>query len=181
MHPRLAELASFITAQREAVLGAADSVPRARWSESPAGRWSVAQVLDHLQRVEAGSARLLAERVTAARAAGHAAETETSSVLGSMDGRGLDDRSTRLDAPELVAPDAQADGEAALAGLQQSRAALLEAMRLADGLALGSIKHTHLRFGEIDLYQWILFVGLHEKRHAEQLTELAGQLATTSR
>jgi hypothetical protein len=30
--------------------------------------------------------------------------------------------------------------------------------------------------GEIDLYQWILFVGQHEKRHLSQLEEIAEQL-----
>lgn len=182
MHPRLAELSSFLTAQREALLSAASSVPRARWSEPPAeGRWSVAQVLDHLYRVETGTARLLAKRVTAARAAGHPLETETSSVLHAFDGRGLDDRSAPFEAPEIVRPDANADAATTLASLQESRASMLESIRLADGLALGSIKHTHLRFGEIDLYQWILFVGLHEKRHAHQLAEVAGQLNSATR
>ena len=182
MHPRLAELTSFLTVQRKAALAAASAVPRTRWAEAPAaGQWSVAQVLDHLHKVEAGTARLLAKRLTAARAAGHPAETQVSSVLHALDGRGLDDRSLPLDAPELVWPDAAADAETTLAALEQSRAALLDAISVGDGLALGSLRHTHLRFGEIDLYQWILFVGLHEKRHAGQLAELAGQLNTATR
>ena len=46
-----------------------------------------------------------------------------------------------------------------------------EAPAEPDGLALGEIRHTHLRFGELDLYQWILFVAEHEKRHVAQLRQ----------
>ena len=53
-------------------------------------------------------------------------------------------------------------------------------MEAGDGLALGDIRHTHLRFGELDLYQWCLFVAEHEKRHISQLRELAAQLASAS-
>jgi len=53
-------------------------------------------------------------------------------------------------------------------------------MELGDGLALGELRHTHMRFGEIDLYQWILFVGIHERRHTSQLREVAEQLAAAS-
>ena len=48
------------------------------------------------------------------------------------------------------------------------RAALAD----ADGLALGMITHVHPVLGEIDLYQWILFVGQHEARHVAQITEV---------
>jgi hypothetical protein len=50
-------------------------------------------------------------------------------------------------------------------------------MESGDGLALGEIRHTHLRFGELDLYQWCLFVAEHEKRHVRQLREVVAQLA----
>jgi len=51
------------------------------------------------------------------------------------------------------------------------------AMESGDGLALGEIRHTHPRFGELDLYQWCLFVAEHEKRHVTQLRGVVAQLA----
>ena len=182
MHPRISELVAYLTQQREAVLGAASAVSRQHWSEPPGeGRWSVVQNLDHLRQVETGVGKVIAKRATAARAAGHPEERDSSSVMGSLDGHRLDDRSTPLEAPSLVMPEPGATAEGTLAKLEESRAALLDAIRGADGLALGEIKHTHLRLGEIDLYQWILFVGLHEKRHAHQLAELAGRFDTAPR
>ncbi len=39
----------------------------------------------------------------------------------------------------------------------------------ADGLSLGEIKHTHPVLGELDLYQWLIFLGQHESRHKKQI------------
>ncbi|MDB4886632.1 MAG: hypothetical protein JWN79_2070, partial [Gemmatimonadetes bacterium] len=46
----------------------------------------------------------------------------------------------------------------------------------ADGLALQSVRHAHPRLGDIDLYQWILFIGQHEARHVPQVAEIIGAL-----
>jgi len=63
--------------------------------------------------------------------------------------------------------------------LNESREMLRAAVAEADGLALGSITHPHPVLGEIDLYQWILFVGHHEARHAQQIDEVAQSVSKT--
>jgi hypothetical protein len=178
MHPRLAELTEYLAAQRSAVLTAASSVPAEQWTERPAPeRWSISHILEHLHRVERGTAGLLAKRIGKARDAGHPAETETSSVLGTLDRFGVSDRRGRpLVAPELVDPTEAPDRETVERRLAESRAALLAAIESGDGLALGEIRHTHLRFGELNLYEWILFIAEHERRHAEQVAETAAML-----
>ncbi|MDB4882498.1 MAG: DinB-like domain protein [Gemmatimonadetes bacterium] len=181
MHPRLAELTEYLAQQRRAVLAAAAAVPSALWTEQPApDRWSLSQILEHLHRVERGVAALVAKRIASAAAAGHPAETETSSVLGTLGRFGVSDRATRLVSPAIVDPTESPDRETVERRLAESRAVLLAAIESGDGLALGAIRHTHNRFGELDLYEWILFVGEHEKRHALQLEEVAAQLAPAS-
>lgn len=178
MHPRLAELTEYLAQQRRAVIAAAAAVPTEQWTERPAAdRWSVSQILEHLHRVESGSAALVAKRIARAREAGHPAETETSSVLGTLERFPVSDRSRRLVAPAIVDPSENPDRETVERRLAESRAAMLAAIESGDGLALGEIRHTHLRFGELNLYEWILFVAEHEKRHALQLAEVAAQLA----
>ena len=49
----------------------------------------------------------------------------------------------------------------ALEGLAGSREALRAAIVAANGVALGEIKHTHPILGELDLYQWLIFLGEH--------------------
>jgi hypothetical protein len=63
-----------------------------------------------------------------------------------------------------------------LAALAESRRELLSALDLADGLALGQISFPHPLIGPLDLYQWVLFVGQHEARHAAQIEEIAGTI-----
>ena len=74
-----------------------------------------------------------------------------------------------MQAPETVRPRANADINEALAGLESSREALRAAAVAASGLSLGEIKHTHPFLGELDLYQWLIFVGQHEGRHKKQI------------
>jgi uncharacterized damage-inducible protein DinB len=184
MHPRLTELVEYLDAQRAALLDTASTIPPERWTERPAAdRWSVAEVLEHLQMVEHSCARVIAKRAAEARAAGHPAETATGSKLGALDWSDVRDRSTRREVPERVAPTGTLSGEAARSAVDRSRAELREAIAAADGLALESLRHTHARVGELDLYQWILFVGQHEARHTAQVAEIVSQLgaAPTSR
>ena len=182
MHPRLTELREYVDNTRSALLSAAAAIPSDRWMERPApDRWSLCDLFEHLYRVEHGCARMIDVRAREARAAGHPAETATSSVLGALDHVNLLDRGRRMTAPERVTPAGGWTREQALASLARSRDELHEGMRAAEGLALGSVMATHPRLGEIDLYTWILFVGQHEARHVPQVAEIAEQLAATSR
>jgi uncharacterized damage-inducible protein DinB len=181
MHPRLAELSEHLAHQRRILLDVAATVPDDSWQTRPDDdRWSVSEILEHLYRVERSVSAVLAKRVAKARAEGHPAETETSSVLGSLDHLRVSELDRKLVAPELVTPSENPDRETAERRLAESRAALLAAIENGDGLAFGTIRHTHLRFGELDLYQWILFVAEHEKRHTAQLRDVARQLVPAS-
>jgi len=181
MHSRLAELSEHLARQRRALLEVASSVPTDAWQTRPGDdQWSVSEVLEHLHRVERGVAAVLTKRIAKAREAGHPNETDSSSVLGTLDEFRVSDLDRKLVAPELVVPTENPDRANAERLLAESRAALDAAIASGDGLALGSIKHTHLRFGELDLYQWLLFVAAHEKRHTAQLREIARQLVPAS-
>ncbi|HEX7940956.1 MAG TPA: DinB family protein [Gemmatimonadaceae bacterium] len=178
MHSRLAELSERLAAERRELLDVASGVPADRWQTRPSvERWSVSEILQHLHQVEMGCAGVLSKRITQAREAGHPAERETSSVLGTLDHLGVSQLDRKLVAPERVQPAENPDRETAERRLAESRAALLAALESGDGLALGEIRHTHPRFGELDLYQWCLFVAEHEKRHVTQLREVVAQLA----
>jgi hypothetical protein len=77
-----------------------------------------------------------------------------------------------MTAPDTVAPRGDRTAAQALAALAVSREALLAAIRTGNGLALGELTFVHPLLGSLDLYQWILFVGQHEARHAEQIAEI---------
>ena len=182
MHPRLNELLDYVDAQRSALLSAVSALPPERWTERPdPSRWSVADLFEHLCKVEHSCAQVIARGVAAARAAGHPEETESHSVLGTLDTFAILDRSQRREAPERVAPTGTWSANEARENLSASRAELHEAMRAGDGLQLGTIHQSHARLGELDLYGWILFIGKHEARHVQQAREIVEQVGASPR
>lgn len=170
MHPRLAETMDYVEDKRKELLQSFAGVPNDRLCRrSSADGWSVAEILDHLSMVEAGVARLITKRAGRAREAGLRGETSTESVMASFDQQRARLDNAIMQAPETVHPRANVDIKEALEGLESSREALRAAAVLADGLSLGEIKHTHPLLGELDLYQWLIFVGQHEGRHRKQI------------
>jgi hypothetical protein len=174
MHPRLAELLDYAAAQRAGLLEAVHSVPEPLRAVRPApGVWSVAEVLEHLHRTESGVASIVTERLGEALAAGLEAERDSDSVLGGLDRFRIPRPGRRVTAPSPVQPTGAMGWSEALARLAASREALLRAVMPGDGLALGQVVHPHPILGPLTLYQWILFVGQHEARHATQIRGLA--------
>ena len=174
----MVELLDYAELQRAALFAAVSLVAEPlRDRRSDPETWSVAEVLEHLYRVENSIARLLRRSVERAKAAGLDPENELSSLLGSLDALRLLDRSRRIGAPELVMPRGELTAAEGMAALTESRQALIAAIRVGDGLALGQITQVHPTVGPLNLYQWVLFVGQHEGRHAGQLEDIARQLA----
>ncbi len=170
MHARLAEIVEYLDSTRTELLDAVNAVPPDQRDRRPTPEgWSVAEILDHLYKVEAGSANLLARRLARAREAGLAPERETSSLLACMDAYGFEDRSRKRTAPDLVRPRADVPADAALGELVAVRAALLDTLREGDGYDLTMVTATHPVLGEINLYQWVVFIGKHELRHVAQV------------
>jgi hypothetical protein len=167
MHARLDELAGPLAACRADVLAAAARAPDTRWRE---GAWSVAEVLDHLRLVETGVSKLV--HVALSRHPGPLPrEMETTSVAHRLDHVALEDRGRRIMAPDAVRPRPGIARAEALTGLEASRRRLLDTLAQADGVALGEFSFPHPVLGLLDLYQWLLFVGQHERRHARQISE----------
>ena len=172
MHPRLAEIDAFLADKREEVLVAIRSLPDPAAHAVPEGSWTAATVVEHLRLVEDSVSKLLHVKVGKLASADRPAETETSSVLTRFDATRLLDRERRVKAPASVQPETGLALATAMAGLEASRARLRQSMTEVDGVALGDFSFPHPGFGNLDLYQWLLFVGHHESRHACQIREL---------
>jgi len=176
--PRLREIGAFLDERRAALLAEAALVPDAAWQRRPAtGGWSASELIEHLRTVEDSVARLMTKLVGDALAAGGQLETDHGPLVDASPARRAADRGRRIEAPARVAPRSAPERQAALQGLAASRAALLAAMRLGDGLALGALEWPHAVLGPMHLYDWLVFVGAHEERHAEQLREIREAVA----
>lgn len=181
MHPHLEAALSRLDESRAALRAAVEAVPAPLRERKPAtGRWSVAEVLEHLALVERRYLAQLPEPIAAARQAGLGPETGPRSALPAEIGAMLADRTSRRPAPEIVVPSGTLDAAAALASAEEVRDEFRSMMAALDGLSLGNVIYAHHRFGPLNLYQWVEFIAAHESRHVQQVREVAAQLAPPS-
>ena len=178
MHPALAEVLACLDASRAGRRAAVAAGP-AHLRDQPPGpdRWSVAGVLEHLSLVDERFTTIVANKIAEARAAGLGTETGTPALLPPTVEAKLADRAERRTAPDVLHPRGLECG-AAWERAEVARAAFRLMLSAADGLALSGVIHEHPRFGALNAYQWGGFLAAHESRHAEQIREIASQLAS---
>ncbi|MEP6904706.1 MAG: DinB family protein [Gemmatimonadales bacterium] len=169
MQKRLAEVISYIDASRVPLLESVAHVHPSFAEICPRdGTWSVAEILTHLALVEAGVAKLVARSVLWGKEKGIGPETSDESVLSSLDEFAIIER-PKFTSPERLIPPHDSRMDEALRMLGDSRRALLDALVEGDGMDLSAIKRPHPVFGELNIYQWSLFIGKHEERHTRQI------------
>jgi hypothetical protein len=179
MHARLAETMTFVEEKRRELLRSFEGVDGdSLCRKSDLEAWSVAEILEHLRIVESGIARLITKRVGQAREAGLGDEKSTSSVMLAWEPMQAALDRGKMQAPVSVRPGPVSDISEVLDGLNSSREALRAAVVSASGLSLSEIKHTHPILGELDLYQWLIFVGQHEGRHKKQIERTLQSIPT---
>jgi hypothetical protein len=134
-------------------------------------RWSVAEIVEHVARLERGLLKLLAVRsaepLTAPPEQLAAAEMTPERIAR------VRSRAERFEAPDRVRPTGTLDPETALAQLASARAALREAYAAADAAVLDGTVHPHPVIGPVTLRGWFALTAHHDARHAQQLAELA--------
>ncbi len=184
MHPRLELIARLLAEARAELLDAAREIPAALRTVRPSpDRWSAAEVVAHLAKVEDGSGRLFSKGAKAVRESGAPLEAEqftpsdAEAMLADFDRFGVRARLRKFDAPSVVMPAEAPDFDEACQALEVTRARLLQAMQQASGLALSTFSAPHPRLGDMNLYEWLLMIARHEQRHVLQLKEIRQHFA----
>ena len=181
MHCRSEEVLAYLDQTRAELRAAVDSVPsNARNTKPGADQWSVSQVLDHLAIVHGRVAKAISRWIAEAQAAGVGPETSTGSLLNTIPTERILDRSRKVEAPDAIGPRSDVDAETAWAELEQAREKLRAAFLSGDGLALETVIQPHPVLGPINMYQWTLFNGSHEARHALQIREIGEKLKASA-
>jgi uncharacterized damage-inducible protein DinB len=181
-HPRAREVFDYLVTARVHLDDAVRAVPAAaRDRRRTPDRWSAAEILEHLARVNESIARLVHKRVSAGREAGLGPDPETTSILWTLDVARLLDRRERMEAPDRIQPTGGLTADAAWDALQRADETLQQTVRDADGLALATITYPHHFLGPLNLYQWVAFAAAHEFRHSAQIRELAAEVPGPTR
>ncbi len=175
--PRIASLEVELTRVRNELERVLATVPEDKLHRAPPGRWTPAQIVWHLAKVERGVARMI-ERFD-----GQIPATATvppgpapSKILTIIDQFPWKDRIKKLEAPEAIRPPGEIDYIAERARLADGRAQLFGAIRAA-GPRLTLMRHDHPYFGSFDGWQWTMMIARHEERHMLQLHEVLAETA----
>lgn len=131
------------------------------------GRWSIAQVMDHLYLMERAITKGIADTLAADVSKKAAVKPIHLAV----------DRSLKVEAPAYLEPSSEfLTLESMTEKLTQSRELLSEVTIHAEEEDLVNKSFPHPIFSNLSLKQWIPFVGIHELRHIEQIEELKAKL-----
>ncbi|WP_373059397.1 DinB family protein [Gemmatimonas sp.] len=164
----VASLLALLHYERANLLTQFASTPEAlRVASTGESGWSAAQIIEHCARVEGGVARMIAKGAEMPRTA--TADELQAAVLTERTIGWVRERSTKVEAPERVRPTGTLDADAALAQLQASRAALLEAFATADNAVLDGVTFPHPFIGPLTLRSWVELTAHHDARHAAQM------------
>lgn len=185
MQQRLSELLSYMDATRGKLLATVREINPTFAGVRPRGdTWSVEENVAHLAIVEERISRLVADAVEWAKENAVGPTTSDESVMSSLDQHSVVEPPVKRQAPKGVTPPEGRPIDDSLASLASSRTRLREALIAGDAFDMSSVKRPHSSFGELDLFQWALFVAQHEERHRRQIertmdevTEIAAECA----
>lgn len=181
MQPRTREVLDYLAAADREIDDAVAAVPEADRSRRPGpGRWSVAEILEHLSVVESAIVRMLGQQVRAARVSGLGQERVTEPVVPTVTVARLLDRDAKLAASERSQPKGGIGWADAREAFRRARTEVVELLRAADGLALSELVIPHPLLGPLNVYQWAVFLGAHARRHAAQVRETGAVIASTA-
>ena len=170
MRPKVVELFNYMDATRASLVECARSMSQSFASIRPrSGEWSAAENLSHLALVEFNVVGLMGKMIAAAREQETAPDMSEHSFMNSLDKWRIPEPVTKLTAPDRIAPDAKKTVEESLESLSRTRAQLKTLIADNTDIDLHAVKRAHPAIGEIDMYQWGLFVAQHEERHRKQM------------
>jgi hypothetical protein len=172
-----ADVVEFLERERAGLLTSVGQVPEPLRGQRPSPeQWSVAEILEHLAKVERSIARVLDTRGREPPAEPESPAILEEARLTPERAARIRDRTARTQAPDRIRPAGELGPTEALEALVAARAALVAAFLAAEPSALDGVTQRHPAIGLLTLRGWVLFAGHHEARHAAQVAEVAEAL-----
>ena len=134
------------------------------------------EVVNHIALTDRRVTALLTKVTVEAKGNGAPPDRDTAPILPAIDVRKVLDRTSKIRNPrgDPAADCNMADGLRALDAARNDLKALLRQSDLPD---LGGVTAPHPAFGPLTGYEWVAFMAAHTHRHADQIREIAGQVA----
>ncbi len=165
------EMLSLLADTEQRLLELIATVNEAQWRWKPAPeRWSVGECAEHIVRTERGLfanvEQALAQPVDPDWHSKTGAKTEFIK-------RVMPDRSGRAQAPQEVRPEGKMTRDEVLGMFREHRARVLQFVEQdRSPLKQHVVTHPFPVFGDLNAYDWLIYVPLHTLRHSKQIAEV---------
>jgi DinB superfamily len=165
-------LLRHLAQSRERLLEAVEGLSKEQQRFRPAAeRWSVADCLEHVSIVEKGVLQKI-RAVLLAPSQPHVRPQTRASLPDEAILTSVPNRSSRLiSLPETLPGRRWADFAELLRKFETARERSLRFAAVTQSDLRGH-SFAHPQFGELDCYQWLLFLAAHSERHARQAGEV---------
>ena len=173
MDPRIDVLLEMLARYRTGLKEALEKVPADRREVRSGAAWSAANVIEHLASTERSVTGLVSRFLAEAAPRPDSEVFDRAQFQQDIDVRHFLDRSVRIKGSQ---PSGLLSAGEAWQNLKASRSSLLAVMDGARGRRLEDFARSHPIGQDLNGYQWLAFLAVHEGRHAAQLEEIARSL-----
>lgn len=133
--------------------------------------WSVAQIVEHLAKTEAGIIPLFFKLLKKSEAENLVSDGNLNPPV-SFASQAAKVANIKIEAPEMIRPEGNATLAESLAKLEESRKTILDLRPRFEAANHSETVFPHRILGDINLYEWLAFIGLHESRHLAQIERI---------
>lgn len=138
------------------------------------GKWTVAQIVEHIAKVNDGMTKISAKLLSKAQTEGKKSDGKVKLSEAFLQGVAKV-AEQKLEAPEIVHPEGTQTIAESLKAIDQNRQNLENLRLLFETVEGTEVKFPHPAFGEINAHDWLALIGGHEFRHIKQIQKILAQ------
>jgi hypothetical protein len=167
----VAQIFETIDKTREQIYNLVEGLNDEESRRRPSGdAWSVAEIIEHLSKIEGRLLQMMKMMLTKAEAAGARSSGEPVEIKPfTMEKLIEAGRNEKFTAPEPLRPGGEVSLADSLEGLRGSRAELHSLRPRIEMTNLAGATYPHPMGAHLNFYEWLAFIGVHEERHLRQI------------
>lgn len=137
----------------------------------PDGEWSLHENLEHILLTDAYYARFIEKRLAEAEESGSWDTAPESPQKMSREALRRREQG-RVPAPDFLIPKGEGDFGEMITRLTPNREAVHQMMLPYRGTDMSRYMHEHFRYGDLNIYDRIVYSGTHDYLHQDQMTRV---------
>lgn len=172
MYKNLGEIYAGLEKTREKFISTVETLAEEKqnWRENGEG-WSIREIVEHVSLVESGSLRIMQKLF--GKAESEAIQSDAFPPLpADFFGKLESVRDRKLQAPERIHPQGEQSLADSLAKLKEDRGVLADLRTKLEKIDASAPTFPHPALGDLNIYQWIIMLGFHERRHLAQIERI---------